>query len=220
WHASRVAAFSDLILLLIQVFTRPPLFTRPPFSHVPPLIIQFSHVPPLIIQVFTRPPFSPVPPLIIHFSHVPPLIIQVFTRPPVNNPSFHPSPLSPSQRKGPEDFALDVGRAPAAGRAAGRSRRKAVRPPEQPPAERPPGKGVLCEVGGAVLLALLLGQRAAGEVPEPQVRFRSGSSPVAKAAAASVCQQLSREYFEAQFFFLSLPLSKNLTPATNCYPGK
>lgn len=53
-----------------------------------------------------------------------------------------------------------------------------------------------------------------------QVQFRSGSGPVAKAAAASVCQQLSREYFEAQFFFLSAPLSKNLSPATNCYPGK
>lgn len=77
-----------------------------------------------------------------------------------------------SQRQGPEDSALDVERAPAAGRTACGPRWQAKRPADQGPTQGPAAEGVLREMGRPFLLALLVGQRAAGELTPSSSRFR------------------------------------------------
>lgn len=75
------------------------------------------------------------------------------------------STVSPTEGQSPADPTLEVDGAPCPlhGGAVG-ARHGAQRPPAQAPGGHP-GERVLREVGWALLLALLLGEGAAGETP-------------------------------------------------------
>lgn len=71
--------------------------------------------------------------------------------------------VSTSQREGAEDSALDVGGPSSSSGTTPWAWRRTCWPPGQATAQGSPGADAVCEVGQPLLLALFLGQRAAGE---------------------------------------------------------